>query len=188
MTANTIKLLVDPHPRCHIVYPYTNEAMIADAVSFYSAAGLSQNEAVVLIATPGHSNAIEQRLMADGFAPKKLKADGQLTVLDAEDTLGRLLVGRFPDAALFETMVGTTIDNARRTSSSGKVRLFGEMVSLLYAYDVTAAERLEELWNLAIDRYGVPVLCTYALDGPEPEAQRALSDSLVAAHSHCLPI
>ena len=62
-----------------------------------------------------------------------------------------------------------------------RVRLFGEMVSLLWRVDVLAASRLEELWNEAIATHSVSLLCTYALDRGR---YRYLPDSLVDAHSH----
>lgn len=44
MTPKTAALLADPHPDCHIVYPYTDERLVAGAVSLYTAGGLSKTK------------------------------------------------------------------------------------------------------------------------------------------------
>ncbi len=31
MNANSVAILTDPHPRSHIVYPYTDEGLVAQA-------------------------------------------------------------------------------------------------------------------------------------------------------------
>jgi|SRR5579871_2654338 len=188
MTPKTSALLADPHPRSHIVFPYTSESLIAEAVSLYSIGGLARDEAVVLITTPEHRDAIEERLEQDGFSVSQLTAAGRLVLMDAQELLNQFLVDGAPDPARFHQLVGGVIEKARHNSPSGKVRLFGEMVSLLYGENLAAASDLEELWNAAIDIYSVPLLCTYALDGPEPEARTAFPKKLLAAHSHQLPV
>ncbi len=51
MTAKTAELLCDPYPKCHIVFPYTNETAVAEAAGMFAAGGLARGEAVVLIAS-----------------------------------------------------------------------------------------------------------------------------------------
>ena len=51
MTAKTVSILTNPHPKSHIVYPYGDDFHIAEAVSIFTAAGLNQDEAVILIMT-----------------------------------------------------------------------------------------------------------------------------------------
>lgn len=49
MNPKASALLVDPHPCGHIVYPYTDRNLLAQAVCLYASAGLRKNEAVILI-------------------------------------------------------------------------------------------------------------------------------------------
>jgi hypothetical protein len=58
------------------------------------------------------------------------------------------------DARLVEETLVSLIVRAKASSSSGKVRICGEMVSLLLAQnDVSTAEALEEIWNQIIQDY-----------------------------------
>jgi hypothetical protein len=188
MTAKTASLLADPHPKCHIVFPYTSDHLIAEAVSMFAAGGLSRDESVVLITTPPHRDLIERRLQLEGFSLKDLRSQGRYIILDAEDTLDNLMSNGMPSPTRFAKLVGNLIQSAKSNSPNGKARLFGEMVSLLYGENLAGAAQLEELWNAAIDAYGVPLLCTYALDGPERESQAAFPASLLEAHTHTLPM
>ena len=68
------------------------------------------------------------------------------------------------DARLVNDMVGSLIERARASSPTLKVRVFGELVSLLLARnEVVVAERLEELWNEIIEAHSISLLCTYTL-------------------------
>ena len=62
----------------------------------------------------------------------------------------------------FKTTVGHLIENARAASSNGEVRVFGEMVDLIWIPNPNATQRLEELWNQVIKLHSVPFLCAYS--------------------------
>ena len=55
-------ILMNPHPCGHIVYPYDDEAHVADAVSLFASSGLRHDEAVILVSTEAHCSAIRARL------------------------------------------------------------------------------------------------------------------------------
>jgi hypothetical protein len=166
MTAKAISILTDPHPCGHIVYPYTDENLVADAVGVFASSGLNKREAVILIATEAHCERCARRLEAEGFDLERLETTGQFACIRAEQLLERIMVDGMPDETRFRAIVGEIIDRAR--NSSGKpsaVRMFGEMVSLLWPINTAAAERLESLWNDMIEARSVSLLCTYTLDG-----------------------
>jgi hypothetical protein len=154
----------------------------------FASGGLSRDESVVLITTPSHRDLIERRLELEGFSLSELRAQGRYIMLDAEDTLNKLMSNGMPSPTRFAKLIGNVVQSAKSNSPSGKARLFGEMVSLLYGQNLAGAAQLEELWNSAIDVYGVPLLCTYALDGPERQARAAFPASLLEAHTHTLPM
>lgn len=186
MSPKSIAILTEPHPCGHIVYPYTDEKNIVEAVALFAGSGFEQDEAVVIIATEPHCEALKHRLQADGFDLKRLQQTNQLICAIAQDVLARFMVDGAPDPELFRVTVAELIEKARKNSPNlfrKRVRLFGEMVSLLWRVDVLAASRLEELWNEAIATHSVSLLCTYALDRGR---HRYLPDSLVDAHSHYL--
>jgi hypothetical protein len=166
------------------VYPYTDEQRIAEAVCLYASSGISNGEAVVVIATGPKRQAIERRLRAADVDVDRLTADGQLILIDAEQLLAKFMIDGMPDAALFKTLVDSVIFQARVNSASEsirKVRLFGEMVNLLWCDNPGAALSLEELWNEVVDRHSVPILCAYSLGGQE---NGRLSPKICETHSH----
>ena len=184
MDPKTASILADPH-HGHIVYTYTDDRRLADAVSFYANNGLVRGGAVVLIVTDAHRRAIKRYLEAD-FNVQALEATGQLSFLDAVELLNFLLVNGKPDSKLFKDGIGTLLERARRDERMGRnreVRLFGEMVSLLWRVNSIAAERLEELANELIEEYSIPILCAYSMKGP---GRGQLPESLIKAHSHAI--
>jgi PAS domain S-box-containing protein len=107
---------------------------------------------------------------------------GELLVRDAATLLASITPDGMPDEALFAMNVGDVIEQAR-SGGTRKVRVFGEMVNLLWRSNMPAAIRLEELWNDLIARSELSLFCAYSTShGPErfPEALRA-------AHSHIIP-
>lgn len=186
MNGKSASILCNPHPCGHIVYPYTDEAHVTEAVCLFASSGLTQDEAVVLVMTSAHCEPIRKRLEQEGFDLASLEASGQLTCLDAEELLRRFMIDGMPDETLFKNAVGLIINRARASGGNDHpriVRVFGEMVSLLWGESVAAADRLENLWNDAIETHSVAVLCTYTLDGCSPSA---FPEQLLASHSHRL--
>ena len=186
MSPKSTAILTEPHPCGHIVYPYTDERHAVEAVALFAGSGLDNNEAVVIIATEPHCELVKHRLQSEGFDIKHLQQTNQFICAVAQDVLARFMVDGVPDPELFRVTVDELIEKARKRSSDAprkRVRLFGEMVSLLWRVDVLAAARLEELWNEAIEKHSVSLLCAYALDRGR---YGYLPDSLVDAHSHSL--
>jgi MEDS: MEthanogen/methylotroph, DcmR Sensory domain len=186
MNTNGAAILTNPQPGSHIVYPYTDENLVSQAVCLYASGGLRKNEGVVLIMSRGHCEPIMDCLKAEGFDVDKRQRSGQLACVVAEELLPRLLVDGMPDTTRFKALIGPIIGRARASMSNGHqahVRVFGEMVSLLLENNLPAATLLEEMWNKAIDAFSISLMCTYTLCGTSHEA---LPESLVALHSHNL--
>ena len=184
MDPQTAAILAEPH-QSHIVYPYTNDRRLADAVSFYSNCGLVRDDAVILIVTEDHRRAIKKYLEAD-FDVQSLEATGQLSFFDAAELMRRFMVDGNPDPKLFKDGIRTLIERAQRDERMGRdreVRLFGEMVSLLWPTNSTAAERLEELGNEVTEEYSISIFCAYSVGGP---GRGQLPESLMKAHSHSI--
>ena len=76
------------------------------------------------------------------------------------------------------------IENAKRFDGKLRaVRVFGEMVDLLWQSDARITQRIEELWNEVIEAHSVPLLCGYSLAGIKPGT---FPQALVDCHSHDL--
>ena len=175
-------ILANPHPRGHIVYPYTDENLVGQAVCLFTSAGLRDGDGVILIMTSGHCEPIRLRLQVEGFNVETYERSGQLTCVTTEHLLSRFMASGTLDEDVFRFTIGELIAHARASATSGNVRVFGEMVSQLRASNLSATTRLEELWNDVIDDHSVSLLCTYALCDPEDH----LPKSLIELHTRSI--
>lgn len=184
MTPKCVSILSHPHPRGHIVYPYTDEEHVSHAVALYASAGLKDGEAVILLMTRAHMDPIDLRLRAIGHLnTEHLQRSGQLTYAVAEKLLPAFMVNGMPDEDLFKAVFGQMIERALKVAAkegSGRVRAFGEMVSLLWNDSVEAAALVERFWDDLIQQYSISLLCTYAL----ADAHKELPAALIDCHSH----
>jgi MEDS: MEthanogen/methylotroph, DcmR Sensory domain len=182
MTARTTTLLTDPEPHSHIVYPCADQKLIGEAVVTFASAGLRQGDAVILLTTKPRRELIEDRLTTESFDVKHLQDTGQLAFIDASTMLSELVHDGTPDADRFKGAVERVIDRA--ASGDRKVRIFGEMVSLLYgANQIPAAAKLEEFWNQLVASRSISLFCAYSL---VPQSPAQLPQSLIDCHSHAI--
>jgi DcmR-like sensory protein len=152
----------------HIVQFYENETFLLDALSGFFGAGLRQGNACIIIAEMSHRRALEQRLRGEGLEV----TSEQYVALDAAETLSQFLIEGRPDEARFLQVMGSFI--GRATKGDRPVRVFGEMVALLWAQgERTAAIRLEELWEDLGRRYRFSLFCAYPMSGFHGEAHTA---------------
>jgi hypothetical protein len=185
MNAHGAAILANPHPCGHIVYPCTDENLVGQAVCLFASAGIRDGEGVILIMGADRREPIKLRLQVEGYNVEAYERSGQLTCISTDDLLARFMVDGTLDEDLFRSTIGGLIDRAkasRGSRHSGKVRIFGEMVSQLRNTDLTATTRLEELWNDVIKQHSVSLLCTYALHNADDHIPQALVD----LHSHSL--
>jgi len=178
--------LIDAEAPSHIVYPCADETRIAEAVTTFTIAGIQKGDAVVLVTTEPRQKMIEAQLAAEGNAVAELQATGQLAFVDAETLLSVFMADGMPDAGMFKNRVGQMIDRASVNPATGrprKVRIFGEMVSLLYMNSNTpAATRLEEFWEEMVAAHSIALFCAYSL---KMDSDR-LPQGLIDCHSHDL--
>ena len=178
--------LAEPLPKEHLVQLYRDDRALVEAVSLYAGRGLGKGEAVILVATAAHLEAVEARLRESGFDVGDLEAWGQLLTFDAARLLASFFVDGGIDAARFQTTLADVFTMARRSGRFQGIRVYGEMVNLIWRVNPSATRQLEELWNEALERHGVSLLCGYGLQAGETGAQfpRDLRD----LHSHLIPV
>ncbi len=144
----------------HVVQFYGDDAELVDAVGRYLRPALDAGGVAVVVATPAHALAFEQGLGAAGTDVAAARAAGTLLVLDAAETVRRFLIDGRPDPAAFDSVIGALI--GRLAAGPGPVRVYGEMVALLWAEgQVTAALQLEQLWNELGRRLPFSLFCGY---------------------------
>src|SRR5262252_7659953 len=85
------KVVVDAAPHDHIVQLYQDQDFLNSAVCRFVGAGLANGEAVILFPTLAHWNAFRTLLEAEGVDVNSARERGQLTVVDANEFLPRLL-------------------------------------------------------------------------------------------------
>jgi PAS domain S-box-containing protein len=182
MNADTIWVLTERLVGEHIAQLYSSDTVLIESLRIFTTHGLSRREAVVLVLTPLHRDLLLRRLETDGLDVARLQDTGELLVQDAATLLARITRDGMPDETLFATNVGDVIE---RTTSGGtrKVRVFGEMVNLLWRSHTPAAIRLEQLWNDLIARCELSLFCAYSTS----HAHERLPEALRAAHSHIIP-
>jgi hypothetical protein len=179
--------IAEPMARDHFVQVYRDERVLIEAVSLFAGAALGRNEAVVLVATGEHGDAVEETLGREGFEIPTLKSWGQIAILDAQEVLTRFMVDGSPDEARFKAVIRKLIGEVKSARRFRDVRVYGEMVNLLWSDNLPAATRLEELWNEAIEEHSISLFCAYCLDGcGQPD--RVFPPDLRALHTHCIPI
>lgn len=180
-------LIVEPVSRDHFVQVYRDDRVLIEAVSLFTGAALGRNEAVILVATRQHAQAVEQRLEDDGFDVKTLKSWGQLDSRDAEEVLSWFMVEGTPDEALFKAAMRELVGSVKGSRRFRNVRVYGEMVDLLWPENLPAAARLEELWNDVIEEHSISLFCAYCLDAKGSE-ERVFPPALRNLHTHVIPV
>jgi hypothetical protein len=159
-------------PEDHVVQFYERDAELTARVGRWIADALGDSEAVIVIATPEHQEALAAEADALGADIGRAEAAGVFVAVDAADTLARLMVRDWPDPGRFDAVVGELV---RRTAALGRpIRAYGEMVGVLWERGlVPAAIELETLWNKLRGRHAFALYCGYRVgehEDAEPDA------------------
>ncbi len=144
----------------HVVQFYDRDEELAETAGDYLAGAIAEGGAAVVVATPGRCAGFEARLAAGGVDVGAARRDGTLVCLDATQVAPRLTRGGRVDLAAFATQFRPAILVAGE--ASGPVRIYGEVVALLWAADqVNAALELEGLWNELGQQIPFSLFCGY---------------------------
>ena len=172
----------------HGVQFYENEAFLASAVADFLADGLSRRQKVVVVATEANRSTFSVRLRAKGIDMDIASRNGDITMLDARDTLNMFMIGGRPDRLRFLASIGAVLDNSRRAHRLAGVRVYGEMVDLLWRDGNTdGAIRVEELWNELGSSYPFLLLCGYKIGNFYKSADAATFAEVCRQHTHVVP-
>jgi signal transduction histidine kinase len=170
----------------HVVQLYETDTFLLRALSEFISTGLAAGDACIVVATLAHRSELEERLLATGLDVAAARASGQYVVLDAAETLATFMVDGSPEPDRFAEVLGRTI--ARAAEKRRQVRIFGEMVALLWAerqYD--AALRLEAFWNDLHATYAFVLFCAYPMQGFGGEALAQRLTEVCATHARVIP-
>jgi hypothetical protein len=173
----------------HIVQLYQDEDFLNRAVCRFVGAGLANGEGIILVPTLTHWNGFRPRLEAEGMDVDALRDRGQLTVVDANECLPRFMRDAMPDSPVFNGVFGDVVRQARAGGRYQTVRVWGEMVDVLWERgDVAASMNLEDLFNELGKKRDIAIFCSFLMDNFNGDVHARMLPRLGTNHSHLIPV
>jgi PAS domain S-box-containing protein len=170
----------------HLVQFYESDRYLIQSVCGYLAMALARGDGVLLVARRRYLQRIHRKLKQCGHDLAAARRLGQCVSMDASRTLSRLMVGQTPDWGKFDHLVGSAVQ--RLAQRWPQVRIFGEMVSLLWtAGNREGACQLEKFWNDLAKRHTFSLFCAYRLDGFQDELAGEWFGAVCDSHSRVIP-
>lgn len=165
--------------RDHVAAFYQSDEDLADQV-YDHLFGDGELSTAILVTSAEHRQLIAGRMAQAGVDVSAALSEGSFVALDARDALAGFMVAGWPDAAAFWQTMSPMLKRAE--ARPGNVRVFGEMVALLWdAGETGAAVELEAMWNELARQYSFSLLCAYpASSVAAAEDADDLSDMLTA--------
>ena len=168
----------------HFAQFYEDDAFLVNSLGVFVRNGLSAGDAVIVAATKAHREGLDELLRAQGVGLHSGNL-GSYVHLDAAETLARFMVDGMPSAQRFADVLGGIIAS---TKQGRRVRIFGEMVALLWAEGKHAAAiRLEELWNELQQTHSFRLCCAYPVRAFGREAMAQPLIKVCSEHSGVIP-
>jgi hypothetical protein len=168
----------------HAVRFYENEQSLYRIVADFIGDGIVAGQPAVIITTPEHGAEISRELQTLPCDVARLRASGQLLVLDAHETLSTFMKDGIPDPVAFRQSVGAALDRATAGRPQATVRAYGEMVDCLWkAEQMDAAIRLEVLWNQLASTHDFSLLCGYCMGN---FYKHGAYEHICAQHTHVI--
>jgi hypothetical protein len=156
----------------HIVEFYETTAFLIGTVADFVVPALRGGDSVILVATREHLDAFSVAISAERIDLQAAIREDRYQAYDAAELLARFMVDGMPDRALFERTASEVIDRA--AAAGGRVKVYGEMVALLWADgDVDATIALEDLWNDLAATRSFSLLCGYPMQDFDDAARAA---------------
>jgi hypothetical protein len=144
----------------HAVLFYRDEQELTERVSEYLSPAVQDAGVAIVVATSAHRRSFERHLAATGVDVAGARARGSYLGSDADETMRGFMVADRPDPGGFWRAISPLL---RQAANAGRpVRLFGEMVSLLWeAGLIDAAIEVEAMWNELGGQYAFSLVCAY---------------------------
>ncbi|QBD75858.1 PAS domain S-box protein [Ktedonosporobacter rubrisoli] len=171
----------------HFVQFYTHDDFMLDSLSKFIGTGLKAGQPCIVIATSPHLASLAKRLHAQGIDLTSAFKDNSYIAMDASQVLTQFMLNGTPDTQRFLTTIERILARANRSEQG--LRIFGEMVELLWVEGKqNAAIRLEQLWNDLHDKeQNFSLFCAYSIRNFSNKAVSEKFDEICQQHSHVLP-
>ncbi len=171
-----------PEPgHVHAVFFYEDPQALSSTVGRFIADGLNSDQPGLVIATPSHKAGILEHLTGAACHPEKRMDQGDLVMLDAAELLSLFMVGGMPGVGSFESAMTRVMNSLADRGSQRGVRVYGEMVDLLWkSKKEDAALSLETRWDQFVRARRFPLLCSYSMESLGEHGHKTICDH----HSH----
>jgi signal transduction histidine kinase len=180
--------LVEPSHLHHAVQFYEDPDVLLETASRFLEDGFQAGDGGVVIARERYRAGLEERLRGCGFEVIAAREEGRYICLDASETMAQFMVAGWPQDESFARVVGGTIAAASGKAQSGRVRVFGEIVALLWAQgNVAAGVRVEQLWNDLGRVRALSLHCGYPMDSLAGDVYGKPFLAVCAEHSQVMP-
>jgi hypothetical protein len=172
--------------RLHAVHLYKNdERGLTASVARYLADGAERGEGLLVVADPGHVAAFRRELRRLYVGVRLAERRGWLRVVDAQEALATFMVDGYPDWKRFKSHVGALIAETRAAVGGKGLRIYGEMVGLLWgAGQYPCAIRVEQLWNRLRKTVPFDLYCGYPIEVFDKQFEMGVMDALLCAHTN----
>jgi MEDS: MEthanogen/methylotroph, DcmR Sensory domain len=165
----------------HIVQLYDSDNALIENLACFVAAGLGAGESAIVIATPEHFRELASCLAEMQTDLQSASAEDRYITMDAEIGLASFMVQNWPDDQRFSQFVENLI--RRAAVNDRRVRVFGEMIALLWARGQSAATvRLEHLWQQVCKSQSFSLFCAYPRVGLTKDPTDSFA-AICAAHT-----
>jgi MEDS: MEthanogen/methylotroph, DcmR Sensory domain len=183
------RVVADAAPRDHIVQLYQDQDFLNRAVCRFVGAGFANGEGIILVSTLTHWNAFRQRLEAEGVDVQAARERGKLKVVDADECLSRFMRDAMPDPPVFNAVFGDVVAQARARGGYQTLRVWGEMVDVLWERgEVAASMNLEDLFDQLAKKVDISIFCSFLMDNFNGDVQAHMLPRLGTNHSHLIPV
>lgn len=167
---------------------YRDPEFLGRTVADFLIEGLAAGQPALVVATEANRTAIADYLADREFDAEELERRGRYVALDAREVLSRITHAGVPDPSTFRTVAGGLIDETLRSGGGVQVRVYGEMVDLLWREGRPEASlNLEKYWNALAETHSFALMCAYRMEGFRQPGQQPAFDNLCAHHSRVLP-
>jgi len=165
---------------------YSDDASCVDSFAQFLAGALNCGTAALFVGTESYRNSVSAAVHARGIDVAAAIKDGRYLSLDVADVLSTFMVDGLPDGNRFLKTAGELISLAAKTVTGdhAAVAACGQSAALLWAQgNAEAAIRLEQLWNEAVSKYNVQMLCGYPVTGFQGGVGNHVFEKICAEHS-----
>lgn len=181
-------VLTAPISGNHIIKVFRHQSGKIKSITQYITDGLNDNEAVAIIARPFLRKALIDFLVTQGVDVQSCKDQGKIKFFDAEFLLSSLWFDDGIDAEAFEKFVSDPLRVMKQKQKYDKIRIFSEMVNLLWQKGAYAeAMQLEDSWNALFKKFEFSLLITYSLNHLDPSTFDEALEQICRYHPHHNP-